>query len=210
MIINLIKDKKELEVCSSDRVPESLQLEDVIMASRKLEGKKSLQEFTSEDEKVLERWREVFSNRIALGLSFRTNITKFTTQFLQPSADFDWKALEVLVELCSKCLPFKRVLSDTLVRMKGHEWSTDLEGKTGLETKLNVRWLLIVLELPGIYDTKNMLLLCRVLDKLIGIKKETADVFLNWVNEYSKERFSRLVIGLRNILANLVMLFIKI
>lgn len=88
--------------------------------------------------------------------------------------------------------------------MKGYEWRTELEGKTQSETKLNVRWLLIVLELPGIYDTKNMLLLCRILDKLIGIQKETVDIFLKWVNEYSKARFTRLVIRLRNILANLV------
>lgn len=92
--------------------------------------------------------------------------------------------------------------------MKGYEWHTELEGKTQLETKLNIRWLLIVLELPGIYDTKNMLLLCRILDKLIGIQKETADIFLKWVNEYSKERFTRLVISLKNILANLVTLLI--
>ena len=204
----MIREKKELEVCSSDRVPQSLQLKDVISASRSLEGKKSVQEFSNEDKEVLEMWREVFSNRIALGLSFRVNAPKFTTQFLQPSADFDWKALKALVKLCEKCLPFKRALSDALVRMKGHEWSTDLEGKAELETRLNVRWLLIILELPGIYDNKNMLLLCRVLDKLIGIKKETAEIFLNWVNEYSKERFTRLVISLRNILDNLVILIL--
>lgn len=88
--------------------------------------------------------------------------------------------------------------------MKGEEWCTELEGKTQLETKLNVRWLLIVLELPGVYDTRHMLLLCRILDKLIGIQKETADILLQWINEYSKERFKRLVFNLKIILANLV------
>lgn len=88
--------------------------------------------------------------------------------------------------------------------MKGTEWCSDLEGRNQLETRLNVRWLLIVLELPGVYSMKNMLLLCRVLDKLIGVKKETEDVFLKWVDEYSKERFRRLVLNLRGILANLV------
>ena len=49
-----------------------------------------------------------------------------------------------------------------------------------------------------------MLLLCRVLNKHIGIKKETAEILLQWINEYSKERFKRLVFNLRDILANLV------
>ena len=88
--------------------------------------------------------------------------------------------------------------------MPGQEWRAELEGKTELETKLNIRWLLIVLEIPNIYDNKHMLLLCRVLDKLIGIKKETAEILLQWINEYSKERFKRLVFNLRDILANLV------
>lgn len=116
MLIELIKEKKEIEVCSSDRIPQSIQLEDVVEMTKRLERKKSLQEFSSEDEKLVEKWKEVFSNRIALGLSFRKNAPIFDTEFLKESADFDWIALDSLVELCTNCIPFKRALSEALVR----------------------------------------------------------------------------------------------
>ncbi len=92
--------------------------------------------------------------------------------------------------------------------MSGKDWSEDLEGKSAAETALNVRWFLIVLELPGIYDTKNMLLLSRVLDKTLNIKRDTAELVIKWVNEYSKERFQKLVLNLKGILAELVCPFL--
>ena len=83
--------------------------------------------------------------------------------------------------------------------MNGIEWSTGLEGKTPIETALNIRWLLVVLEFPGIYDSKNMLLLYRVLDKVLGIFDQTAELMMKWINEYSKVRFLRLVCNLKGI-----------
>lgn len=116
MLIELIKEKKEIEVCSSDRIPQSIQLENVVETAKRLERKKSSQEFSSEDEKIVEKWKEVFSNRIALGLSFRKNSPIFGKEFLKESADFDWTALDLLVKLCANCISFKRALSETLVR----------------------------------------------------------------------------------------------
>lgn len=80
-----------------------------------------------------------------------------------------------------------------------------MEGQTQLETALNVRWLLIVLEFPGIYDAKNMLLLYRVLDKAVGIRKDTEERILMWVNEYSEERFRRVANNLKRILNTIVL-----
>ena len=93
--------------------------------------------------------------------------------------------------------------------MHGEEWSKDLEGKSKMETALNIRWFLLVLELPGVYDKKNMLLLSRMLDKSLDIKRETAEILITWVNEYSKERFQKLVISLREILAELVVFKVR-
>jgi len=86
----------------------------------------------------------------------------------------------------------------------GKNWPDDLECKSDAETELNVRWFLIVLEIPGIYDIRSMMLLARILDRSLNIKNETEDIFIQWVNNYSKDRFQKLVFNLRNILAELV------
>ena len=86
------------------------------------------------------------------------------------------------------------------------KWPKTIETKTPYETALNVRWYLIILELPGIYTNKHEF--CRFLEKIVGIKKETRNIFVKWINEYSKERFQKLVLNVRKILADLVGLFI--
>ena len=88
--------------------------------------------------------------------------------------------------------------------MIGVEWTKNLEEKTPIETAINIRWLLIVLRLPSIYVPKSMFLLQLILEKLINIKKETSELFVKWMNEYSKEEFLKLVINLRGVLNSLV------
>ena len=88
--------------------------------------------------------------------------------------------------------------------MIGIEWKKNLEERTQIETAINIRWLLIVLRLPSIYVPKSMFLLQLILEKLINIRKETSEVFVKWVNEYSKEEFLKLVINLRGVLNSLV------
>lgn len=75
-----------------------------------------MQEFSGDDERLLEHWKLVFSSRVSLGLSFRKDAPKFAGQFLQDSAEFDCEALDSLAKLCHKCIPFKRALSEALVR----------------------------------------------------------------------------------------------
>jgi len=71
-----------------------------------------------------------------------------------------------------------------------------------LETAVNIRWHLVVLELPGIYC--NKMDFCSVIGKLVGIKQEIRDIFVQWLNEYSKERFLKLIRNVKKVLADLV------
>ncbi len=95
--------------------PPSLQADDVLAAMKELAGKKSLSGLTKSQEGLVERWQRVFANRIALSLSFRKHIGKIIPEFLRPSADFDYDALDLLCEICKKCEPFHQRLLKTLV-----------------------------------------------------------------------------------------------
>lgn len=114
MIISLIKEKKNIEVCSENGIPRSFQYRDVVSAGIFM-GKKRLSGFSEEQKESLEKWKKVFANRIALGLSFRKTNPKFSSDFLCKSSDFDCDALELLVDLCRKSVPFRRSLCEALV-----------------------------------------------------------------------------------------------
>ena len=75
-----------------------------------------------------------------------------------------------------------------------------LHGKNQFDLNLNIRWFLLVLEFPGTYDCIDATLLCIVLDKLSEITVETESCLINWLKEYSKERFGRLVNNLKEVL----------
>lgn len=81
-------------------------------------------------------------------------------------------------------------------------WPRRIEAKGQLETAVNIRWHLIVLELPGIYANKTEF--CSVIGKLVDIKQEIRDTFIKWLNEYTKERFQRLVRNVKRVLNDLV------
>lgn len=82
-----------------------------------------------------------------------------------------------------------------------------MDSENWIETALNIRWVLIVLELPGIYEPKSFTLISQVLDKLMNIKKDTESLLINWINQYSKEQFTRLTFNLRKVLNDLVTLY---
>lgn len=75
-----------------------------------------------------------------------------------------------------------------------------------METGLNVRWHLLVLELSGSHSKAEF---CTVVKRLQDARQETRSVFVQWVSAYSRERFQRLVLSARKVLGELVGLRVK-
>lgn len=67
----------------------------------------------SELERISKDWEEVFASRTALALSFR----KGRPEFLDASADFDYPALDLLVDLCKRYGVLGRQVNRAVVRM---------------------------------------------------------------------------------------------
>jgi len=70
-----------------------------------------------------------------------------------------------------------------------------MEGKNWIETSLNIRRILIVFEMPLLYDHDDILHM--LLSKLINMNKEVSDIIKLWISTYDAERFKHLVISLR-------------
>ena len=80
----------------------------------------------------------------------------------------------------------------------------ELEDKDLIQTALNIRMFIIILELPGLYEQKNYEFLFTVLKKALRLRKEVADIYVRWISDFNKERFERLFIRLREVLSNIV------
>lgn len=90
--------------------------------------------------------------------------------------------------------------------MKACEWAREPADKSPREVALTARWYLIILELPGVCNSRNVFLFCYLMEKLVAIRNEVRDTLIRWINDYSKGRFQRLVFSLRELLTELVCL----
>lgn len=88
--------------------PRSLQMEDL----KKVSGILSKNNTPSQIDAIAKDWEKVFYNRISLALSFR----KGNTEFLQSSADFDYPALDLLINLCKKFEALGRQVNKAVVQ----------------------------------------------------------------------------------------------
>jgi hypothetical protein len=84
------------------------------------------------------------------------------------------------------------------------DWNGGLEERDPTQTALNVRSFIILLELPGLYDVRNLEFLDTILKKALFVKKEVSDMYIRWISEFTKERFERLFHGLSETLGIIV------
>lgn len=77
-----------------------------------------------------------------------------------------------------------------------------------METMLNLRKLLILIEFPILYDAVYYPLLQHVLYKALSIKGAIKNKFEEWMKSYPKERFKILVQNLQTGVA-LIVKFVK-
>ena len=86
-------------------------MEDVTEAAKILGKKGNTKELTT----LFKDWRKVFTNRIALGLSFRSAGRRIIPNFLQSSVDLDFTAIDTLAALCQKSREFTKTLNKAIV-----------------------------------------------------------------------------------------------
>lgn len=112
--MKLIENKSNIEICSKNTTPRSLQMEDVAEAGKVLGRKGNTKDLTA----LFKDWRKVFANRIALGLSFRKAGRETAPEFLQATPDLDFDALDALASLCRKSREFAKTLSRAIVKLE--------------------------------------------------------------------------------------------
>lgn len=94
--------------------------------------------------------------------------------------------------------------------MRNTEWLRNLDGSSQLETALNVRWFLVLLELPGTFSARKVPLLSHLLDKLEGVRNDTMNLLFRWMCGYAKEQLKRLVANCNSAFSFLVSLGRKV
>lgn len=118
--IKLMAIKPPVEVCGRNITPRSLQIGDIVIATKLFKGMKSFAKLSIDQAKVLKRWEGVFSDKTALGLSFRKSVVNYDEDFLKASADFDCAALDSMISLIKHCAPLRNELRRVLVIYFNH------------------------------------------------------------------------------------------
>ena len=93
--------------------------------------------------------------------------------------------------------------------MSNTEWLKELDGYSQLETALNIRWLLILLELPGTYNIKKVSFLIFALNKFENSRKDAINLLFDWLCNYPKEQLRRLVINFNSTFTYLVFSLVR-
>ncbi len=89
--------------------------------------------------------------------------------------------------------------------MSEKRWHQGLEGRDDLESALNIRRFLVVLELPGCYSCAEFSpTFHRLLYKALGLNSRVAETLVRWLTDYDKDRLLRLVRSMHDELARLV------
>eukprot|EP00826_Nyctotherus_ovalis_P061203 TRINITY_DN8686_c0_g2_i2.p1 TRINITY_DN8686_c0_g2~~TRINITY_DN8686_c0_g2_i2.p1 ORF type:complete len:167 (+),score=2.13 TRINITY_DN8686_c0_g2_i2:301-801(+) len=107
--------KPPVRICIKNNIPYSLQIPDIIAATKLLKNLNSFHNLSTEQTIILNRWRSVFSNKISLALSFRNSPKNIAPDFLQPNADFSPAAINAFITLCRVSAPLKSYLRKALV-----------------------------------------------------------------------------------------------
>ena len=102
-----------IEICKENNIPSSLQASDVDEIAKLFKGKKIFLTLSDKRKEIIAKWNRVFSNKIALGLSFR-NKTSYD-DFLKVSANFDYDTIDCFISLSTKCTLIKNNLKKSLV-----------------------------------------------------------------------------------------------
>ena len=100
-------ENKQSDDFQTKSAPRALQIEDLKRLSEILLKKTNF----SQSESVIKEWEKVFSNYNALAFSFR----KGDIKFLHSSADFDYPALDLLINLCRNFETLGRRLNKAVV-----------------------------------------------------------------------------------------------
>eukprot|EP00826_Nyctotherus_ovalis_P036149 TRINITY_DN3187_c0_g4_i1.p2 TRINITY_DN3187_c0_g4~~TRINITY_DN3187_c0_g4_i1.p2 ORF type:complete len:140 (-),score=20.34 TRINITY_DN3187_c0_g4_i1:164-583(-) len=112
--MKLIENKSNIEICSKNMTPKSLQMEDVVEAGKVLGKKGNAKDLTT----LFKDWRRVFANRVALGLSFRRAGKEMAPDFLQTTPDLDFDALDALANFSRKSREFAKILNRAVVKFE--------------------------------------------------------------------------------------------
>jgi len=112
--IKLVQSQQPIEICGKSLpIPQSIHKETILLAAKEFIGKKG--PVTKSQELILNQFQNVFGNNIALGLSFRKNTGKIGPDFLRENPDFDFEAIDLLIDLCKKNDTFHQRILKTLV-----------------------------------------------------------------------------------------------
>ncbi len=91
--------------------------------------------------------------------------------------------------------------------MSEKKWHQELDGNNDIESALNVRRFLIILELPGCYNCKEFsATFHHLLYKALSPSPKTVETLIRWITDYDKDRLQRLVRSIHDELVKLVCL----
>lgn len=193
------KGEKIIFCCESPKPPPSIQAEQLTALAGHLGIIKHATYLPdpAKAQQLTEALCKAFANAEALTISFRSS-PKISLRFLKDDPELDYEALDMLIKICKNNDNIQKGIVKAIEELIKNSFKNSIEGSNLLETLCHIRKLMILLEIPGLYETGNFFILRDVLYKALsirdpGIKKH----YLRWMDEYPAARFRVMVQSLQ-------------